>query len=73
MLKTSTNARPAVDLERRKFLGTAKYAVAISVVALAGKSPASVATTGVSATAGPKASGYRETSHTRKYYESARY
>lgn len=73
MLKTSINAAPAIDPGRRKFLGTAKYAVAISMVALAGKSPAPVATTGVAATAGPKASGYRETSHTRKYYESARY
>jgi nitrous oxide reductase len=73
MVKATINEPTEVNLARRNFLCSVKYVTAISVVALAGKSPVSKAATRVVAPAGQAASGYRETGHIRKYYESARY
>ena len=58
------------SLPRRDFLkaaGLAGGAVGVAAVALTAKSSQAAAP------AGRKESGYRETEHIRKYYESARY
>jgi nitrous oxide reductase len=72
MWKAIMHGRTKVDLGRRNFLGTVKYAAAISAVALVGKNAISAAATSP-VPAAPSVSGYHETGHIRKYYQSARY
>jgi nitrous oxide reductase len=72
MSKATMNGRTEVDLGRRNFLSTVKYAAAISAAALMGKNAVSAAATSPVAAA-PSVSGYHETGHIRKYYQSARY
>lgn len=61
---------PALDPSRRQFLGiaTAGAAVGLGLAPL----PAAAAPAAATAPAPAAASGYRETEHIRRYYQSAR-